>query len=76
MDPDVFSLFLTRFLRLFSYGSLAVILRLYLISLSYSPSQISLIYSLTLGGDLIITFILTTQADGTPPPPSLSLQSL
>ena len=56
-------LFLTRFVRLFSYGMLAVVLVLYLTSIGLSESQTGLLMTLTLAGDTAISLILTTQAD-------------
>jgi MFS family permease len=56
-------LFLTRFLRLFSYGMLAVVLVLYLTSIGLSESQTGLLMTLTLAGDTAISLSLTTQAD-------------
>ena len=56
-------LFLTRFLRLFAYGSLSVILVFYLVSLGLSESQTGLLLSLTLAGDVVISLFLTTRAD-------------
>lgn len=67
MDPkakkDFYILFITRSLRLFSYGSLAVVLFLYLNEIQFSESQIGVLMSLILLGDLIITMYLTTHAD-------------
>jgi len=56
-------LFLTRFIRLFSYGSLSVVLVFYLTSLGLSESQTGLLLTLTLLGDTAISLSLTTQAD-------------
>jgi MFS family permease len=56
-------LFLTRFVRLFSYGMLAVVLVLYLTGIGLSESQTGLLLSLTLAGDTAISLALTTQAD-------------
>lgn len=56
-------LFLTRFVRLFSYGMLAVVLVFYLTGLGLSESQTGLLLSLTLMGDTVVSLILTTQAD-------------
>lgn len=67
MDPkakkDFYILFITRSLRLFSYGSLAVVLFLYLNEIQFTESQIGVLMSLILLGDLIITMYLTTHAD-------------
>jgi MFS family permease len=56
-------LFLTRFLRLFSYGSLSVILVLYLTGLGFNEAQTGLLLTLTLLGDTAVSLLLTTQAD-------------
>jgi MFS family permease len=56
-------LFLTRVLRMFGYGSLAVVLVLYLASLGIDPLTIGAILTLTLIGDTLISLWLTTRAD-------------
>ncbi len=56
-------LFLTRFIRLFSYGALSVVLVFYLTGLGLSESQTGLLLTLTLLGDTAISLSLTTQAD-------------
>jgi MFS family permease len=56
-------LFLTRFIRLFSYGSLSVVLVFYLTGLGLSERQTGLLLTLTLLGDTAISLGLTTQAD-------------
>lgn len=56
-------LFITRFVRLFAYGSLSVILVFYLVGLGFSESQTGLLLSLTLAGDVVISLYLTTRAD-------------
>jgi MFS family permease len=56
-------LFLTRVLRMFAYGSLAVVLVLYLASLGIEPLTIGVILTLTLIGDTLISLWLTTRAD-------------
>lgn len=56
-------LFVTRFTRLFAYGSLSVILVFYLVSLGLSESQTGLLLSLTLAGDVLVSLFLTTRAD-------------
>jgi MFS family permease len=56
-------LFLTRFIRLFAYGSLSVILVFYLTGLGLSESQVGLLLTLTLLGDTAVSLGLTTQAD-------------
>src|ERR1700721_4075841 len=56
-------LFLTRFLRLFAYGSLSVVLVFYLIGLGLNASQTGILLTLTLVGDTVISLYLTTRAD-------------
>src|SRR5690242_6881004 len=56
-------LFLTRFIRLFSYGMLAVVLVFYLTGIGLSEPQVGLLLTLTLAGDTAVSLALTTQAD-------------
>lgn len=63
LPPDGRLLFLTRFIRLFSYGSLSVVLVFYLTALGLSQAQTGLLLTLTLLGDTLISLSLTTQAD-------------
>jgi MFS family permease len=56
-------LFLTRFVRLFSYGALSVVLVLYLTEVGLSEFQTGLLLTLTLLGDTAVSLCLTTQAD-------------
>lgn len=56
-------LFLTRFVRLFSYGALSVVLVFYLTGLGLSESQTGMLLTLTLLGDTLVSLALTTQAD-------------
>ena len=63
MERDVRLLFLTRFTRLFAYGSLSVVLVLYLSALSLTLSQIGVLLTLTLVGDTLVSLWLTTRAD-------------
>jgi len=56
-------LFLTRFVRLFSYGMLGVVLVFYLTSLGLNESQTGLLLTLTLLGDTAVSLVLTTRAD-------------
>jgi MFS family permease len=56
-------LFATRFLRLFAYGFLSVVLVLYLEQLGLTPMQQGLVLTLTLVGDMFISLWLTTRAD-------------
>jgi MFS family permease len=61
---DAALLFATRFLRLFAYGFIAVVLVLYLSAIGLSDHRIGLLLSLTLIGDVVVSLFLTTRADG------------
>ena len=61
---DTKLLCLQRFTRLFAYGASTLILALYLSSLGTSDARIGLFMTLTLLGDVIISFLLTLVADG------------
>ncbi|HYT22688.1 MAG TPA: MFS transporter, partial [Candidatus Polarisedimenticolia bacterium] len=63
LTRDGYLLFLTRFVRLFAYGSLSVVLVFYLIGLGLNASQTGLLLTLTLVGDTVISLYLTTRAD-------------
>src|SRR5690242_9759332 len=63
LTGDARLLFLTRFVRLFSYGMLSVVLVLYLTGIGLSGQQTGLLLTLTLAGDTVISLALTTQAD-------------
>lgn len=61
--PDVRLLFATRVVRLFAYGSLSLILVLYLTEVGISDESIGLLLSMTLLGDTVFSLWLTTRAD-------------
>jgi MFS family permease len=63
LTRDGYLLFLTRFMRLFAYGSLSVVLVFYLIGLGLNASQTGILLTLTLVGDMVISLYLTTRAD-------------
>ena len=63
LTPDGRLLFLTRFIRLFSYGSISVVLVFYLTGLGLSESQTGMLLTLTLLGDTAVSLWMTTQAD-------------
>ena len=63
LTRDAWLLFATRFIRLFAYGSLSVVLVFYLIGLGLSESQTGLLLTATLAGDTVISLYLTTRAD-------------
>lgn len=61
---DIVLLFATRIIRMFCYGSLAVVLVLYLTEAGLTATQVGLLFTLTLIGDAGISLWLTTHADG------------
>src|SRR6266545_4860511 len=63
LNRDGWLLFATRFLRLFAYGALSVVLVLYLVGLGLSESDTGLLLTSTLLGDTLVSLYLTTQAD-------------
>src|SRR5258708_24627834 len=63
LTRDAWLLFATRFIRLFAYGSLSVVLVFYLTGLGLTESQIGLLLTLTLIGDTLVSLSLTTWAD-------------
>ncbi|KAJ4287594.1 hypothetical protein N0V90_012297 [Kalmusia sp. IMI 367209] len=60
---DVYILIMARYLRLFAYGAVALILALYFEELGFSDAQIGLFMTLTLLGDVCISLLLTLIAD-------------
>jgi len=63
LTRDGWLLFVTRFARLFAYGSLSVILVFYLIGIGLTEAQAGLVLTLTLAGDVVVSLYLTTRAD-------------
>jgi MFS family permease len=63
LTRDGWLLFGTRFIRLFAYGSLSVVLVFYLIGLGLSEPQTGILLTLTLVGDTAVSLYLTTRAD-------------
>jgi MFS family permease len=63
LDADGRLLFATRFVRLFAYGALSVVLVLYLVGLGLSETDTGLLLTATLLGDTLVSLYLTTQAD-------------
>lgn len=74
--PDLLILFLTRILRLFSYGLVSVILVIYLAGIGLSKAQIGLLLSLTLLGDVVVSLWITLNADSFGRKRTLFLSSL
>lgn len=62
-SADARRLFITRSLRLFAYGFLAVVLALYLAEVGLSETRIGLLLTLTLVGDTLISLWMTMTAD-------------
>ncbi len=63
LTPDGRLLFVTRCVRLFAYGFLAVVLVLYLRDIGQTEGQIGVLLTLILLGDTAISLWLTTVAD-------------
>jgi MFS family permease len=63
LTRDGWILFGTRFVRLFGYGLISVVLVLYLADLHFSDAEIGSLLSLTLLGDTIVSLCITTRAD-------------
>jgi MFS family permease len=63
LTPDGRLLFATRFVRLFAYGGLSVVLVLYLVGVGLTESDVGVLLTATLLGDTLISLGLTTQAD-------------
>jgi MFS family permease len=63
LSRDGWLLFGTRFLRLFGYGLISVVLVLYLDELGLSDTKIGALLTLTLVGDTVVSLWITTRAD-------------
>ena len=63
LTRDGWLLFATRFIRLFAYGWLSVVLVFYLVGLGLTERQTGLLLTLTLIGDTVISLAITTRAD-------------
>lgn len=63
LDSNGRLLFVTRVLRMFGYGFLAVVLVLYLAALDLDALTIGAVLTLTLVGDTLVSLWLTTNAD-------------
>jgi MFS family permease len=63
LTRDGWLLFATRFVRLFAYGALSVVLVFYLVGVGLSEPQTGLLLTLTLAGDTVVSLYLTTRAD-------------
>jgi MFS family permease len=60
---DVWILILARYIRLFAYGAVALILALFFQEQGFSDQQIGLFMTLTLLGDVVVSLLLTLIAD-------------
>ncbi|KAI5360165.1 putative major facilitator superfamily, MFS transporter superfamily [Septoria linicola] len=60
---DIKLILLCRFIRIFAFGLVSLLLAAYLLALGYSETRIGLFFFLTLLGDLIIVMVLTQIAD-------------
>ena len=63
LTRDAWLLFATRFVRLFAYGALSVVLVFYLVGVGLTEPQTGLLLTLTLAGDTAVSLFLTTRAD-------------
>jgi MFS family permease len=63
LTRDGWLLFVTRFVRLFAYGSVSVVLVFYLVGAGLSEPRIGTLLALTLAGDTLVSLFLTTRAD-------------
>ena len=63
LTADAWLLFATRFIRLFAYGSLSVVLVFYLVGIGLSEPQTGMLLTLILAGDTVVSLSLTTRAD-------------
>ncbi|KAM0304704.1 hypothetical protein HYE67_001622 [Fusarium culmorum] len=61
---DIKILCVQRFIRLFAYGASTLVLVAFLRELGVSTTRVGLFMTLTLAGDIIISFILALFADG------------
>ncbi|KAJ4369824.1 hypothetical protein N0V83_005588 [Neocucurbitaria cava] len=60
---DVYIVIFARYIRLFAYGAVALVLAVYFKELGFSDEQIGLFMTLTLLGDVVISLLLTLVAD-------------
>src|SRR3954466_9066509 len=63
LTADGSLLFATRFVRLFAYGALSVVLVLYLVALGLTEAATGVLLTATLLGDTLVSLYLTTRAD-------------
>lgn len=63
MTRDVRLLFVTRAVRTFAYGLLAVVLAVFLSARGFSDAEIGLVFTLTLAGDAVLSLGVSAVAD-------------
>jgi MFS family permease len=63
LSRDMWLLFAARFIRLFAYGSLSVVLVFYLIGVGLTEPQTGLLLTLTLLGDTVVSLVIAKRAD-------------
>ena len=63
LPRDARLLFATRLIRLFAYGSLSLVLVFYLVGIGVSDERVGTLFTMTLGGDVVVSLFLTTRAD-------------
>ena len=63
LTGDAWLLFVTRFIRLFAYGALSVVLVLYLVAIGIDEAHVGLLLTATLIGDTVVSLALSTRAD-------------
>ncbi len=63
LTPDTRILFVTRAVRTFAYGLLAVILALFLAARGFSDTEIGIVFTLTLVGDALLSLGVGAVAD-------------
>ncbi|MCE5259658.1 MAG: MFS transporter [Chloroflexi bacterium] len=63
LPRDGHILFATRIIRLFAYGSMSVVLALYLVSGGFTKQEVGRLISFTLLGDVLVTLFISTTAD-------------
>ncbi len=63
LTRDTWLLLATRFIRLFAYGALSVVLVFYLIAVGLTEAETGLLLTLALLGDTLVSLVITTRAD-------------
>jgi MFS family permease len=63
LTADAWLLFVTRFIRLFAYGALSVVLVFHLVAIGLDEAAVGLLLTWTLLGDTFISLALSSQAD-------------